>query len=218
VGTDSKSSELVNGVFGSGPGPVRVLYVRKNILPKTESAATKLEALLATPGADEQTGASSSSTVLCHESWDQLGIGITATGYRAFTPCPATGATVSLCQGVPLHLKGKKRWREVLGCFAQSEDGRTARRSDLRTRLGYTRKGTISDSQAQHENLHGSKPALTTLKDTMADLGRQLRKIFSDLPKQPVFTVDGSGENYTAPFTTRYLLNAADGKYRFARG
>jgi hypothetical protein len=200
------------------PGPVRVLYVYTDILTEAESAATQLEALLAASGADEQTEASSPSAVLHLESWDQLGIGIAGKGYRAFTPCPATGATVSLCQSVPLPLKGKKRWRAVLDCFARSEDGRTARKSDLLTDLGYIQKGKISENQARYEErLHEVKRASEKLTSAMADLGRQLRQIISAPGQQPVFTAGMAVESYTAPFTTRFILPVDDGTFRFDR-
>jgi hypothetical protein len=223
MGVDSGVLEQGNGVFVSVPGPVRVLYIDTkilSILTEAGSAATRLEKLLATAGADEQTEASSSSTVLRLESWDQLGIGITEKGgYMAFMPFPDTGAIVSLSQGVPLPLKGKKRWRVVLDCFARSEDGRTARKSDLLTGLGYIQRGKISENQARYEErLHEVKRASGKLTSAMADLGRRLREIISAPGQQPVFTAGMAVESYTAPFTTRVLLKGEDGTFRFVRG
>jgi hypothetical protein len=221
VGVDSGVLAQRNAVFVSVPGPVRVLYADTkilSILSETESAATQLEALLATPGADEQTEASSPSTVLRLESWDQLGIGITEKGYMGFTPCPDTGATVSLNQGVPLDLKGR-RWREVLRCLAESDDGRTARQSELLTRLGYIPQGRLSENQARHdEQLQVViRRASRKLTSAMADLGKQLREIIS-APGKRVFSAGESVKSYTALFTTRVLLKGEDGTFRFVRG
>jgi hypothetical protein len=216
------------GVYASSPGPVRVLYVDteiRKILAEAGSAATQLEGLLATPGADEQTEASSPSTVLRPESWDQLGIGIT-TGekYLGFTPCPATGATVSLRGGYPLPLKGN-RWRVVLECLAGSPDGRTALKNELLTGLGYLRPSDlsrlieISERQARYDEGLNSKVegASRKLPPTMADLARELRQLVSAPGQQPVFEAV-SGKGYIAAFTARYLLKREDGTFRFASG
>jgi hypothetical protein len=190
----------------------------RSILAEAESAATDLEELLALPGADKQTEASSPNTVLRPESWDRLGIGIADKGYLGFTSCPDTGAIVFLSQGVPLPLKGK-RWPVVLGCFARSEDGRTARKADLLTDLGYIRIGKLSNNQALYEErLREMKRASRQLTSAMADLGQQLDKIISAPRQQPVFTAGVAVESYTALFTTRVLQKGEDGTFRFLRG
>jgi hypothetical protein len=223
VRIDSKAIELVHGVIGSGPGPVRVLYVDTNILTEAESAATDLEELLTTPGADEQPEASSPSTGLHLDHWDELAIGITDDKYLGFTPCPATGATVSLRGGYPLLLKGK-RWRVVLKCLAGSPDGRTALKNELLTDLGYLRPSDlsrlieISERQARYDEGLNSKVerASRKLTTTMADLARELRQLVSAPGQQPVFEAV-SGKGYIAAFTARYLLEQEDGTYRFDR-
>jgi hypothetical protein len=209
------------GVYASSPGPVRVLYEDTgilSILSEAESAATQLEVLLAQPAGEEQKEASSPSTILRLDRWDELGIGITEKTYIAFTPCPDTGAIVSLSQGVPLDLKGEKRWPVVLGCFARSEDGRTALRSELLTRLGYMPKGKIPDNHALREvMLRKFNRASRKLTSAMADLGKQLREMIPGPGKGPVFRGEAV-ESYTASFTTRFILKGEDGTFRFARG
>jgi hypothetical protein len=157
---------------------------------------------------------------------DDLGIGIDKDGsYLAFLPCPEFGAQVAITSATKLNLKGE-RWPKVLELLANSEDGRTAKKSDLIYYLRYFRGGTPreifqsgsheshDEKQARYEKLEKAKESLRKLTDTMADLGRLLKKqVATDDNTIPFESV--STEHYRAAFTTRYLFRDNEGRRRF---
>src|SRR5262249_50086954 len=111
------------GVFAEGPGLVRTLRIGKTILEESEQAATNLEGLLANWPEDSQTTSSNEKAVLSVDRWSDLGIGIKEDGHWAICPCPPTGEVVDLRKAIKLPLVGE-RWKKVLECFAESEDGK----------------------------------------------------------------------------------------------
>ena len=151
------------------------------------------------------------------DRWADLGIGIDEDwSYYAFSPCPELGQRVRLKDAMKLPLKGKARWPKVLPCFARSDDGKTADQEELIQELGYFKKGKVSTDQAVFdEGLKGkAKDARETLKDTMADLGRELRG-FIATNKTKVF--ESNGDYYQTEFTTRHFFRNDDGRITFGK-
>jgi hypothetical protein len=150
--------------------------------------------------------------------WDDLGIGIGDDGYWAFSPCPEFGAKVAISKAKKLPLKGQ-RWLDVLQWFARSEDGRTAKRSDLVVALGYLLGGKISKQSAEYDDgLHEQKKAaIEKLTNAMSDLGRKLRELIATEDKTKVFQVSPHKDNYIAAFTVRCLWHDDQGRLRFGQ-
>jgi hypothetical protein len=146
--------------------------------------------------------------------WADLGIGIGVGKYYAFSPCPETGERVKLKDATILALVGD-RWSKVLGCLARSHDGNTAGRNDLVMKLHPFKCGAISEEQAVFDEgmQEKAKNALTTLRHTMADLGRELRGFVTTADHATVFKINS--DDYLAAFTARHLLRDEDGNYSF---
>ncbi len=110
----------------------------------------------------------------------------------------------------------------MLELLAQSEDGRTARIADLVTALGYMKKTEISISDDQAEFDEGlrmkAKGAKETLRNTMADLGRELRdKVTTATGQTTVFSAV-SEDIYQAVFISGCLIRDENRKTRFLWG
>jgi hypothetical protein len=149
------------------------------------------------------------------ERWRDLAVGIDDDwGYYAFSPCPDYGARVTLKDAFVLPLKGT-RWKKVLPCLARSADGKTGEKSELVLELGYCKKGNISEDRAKADLLEETKKASNVLKNTMGDLGRELRDCVQITDKTTVFQSNGS--IYKAAFTTRHLLRNSDGNIVFGK-
>jgi hypothetical protein len=135
-------------------------------------------------------------------TWADLGIGIDVGQHWAFSPCPTLGQSV--VKSVPLPLRSRQL-RAVLGCFAESADGRSARKAELVTRLGFAVAGHLpaQDARAQGLPVRG---LLKKLADAMADFTRQLRALIEVRTPGPAFE-STSDTSYQAAFTVRYLLN-----------
>jgi hypothetical protein len=150
-----------------------------------------------------------------------LGIGITE-GWKflAVVPCPSNGDLVSGSEASQLFLRGK-RWPKVLELLAQSENGRTARISDLITKLGYAGQHgmVISEKQAVFDEGLGTKlkRAVETLRGAMADLARELRDQVTTTDTAIVLE-KATEKTYQAAFTTGHLLRDNNGKTRFCWG
>ncbi len=146
--------------------------------------------------------------------WADLGIGIDVGKYHAFSPCPELGQRVRLKDATILLLVGD-RWPKVLECLARSRDGKTAAKAELVQKLHPIKSGEISEEQAVFDEgmREKAKNALTTLKNTMADLGRELRGFVTTADPTTVFKING--DDYMAAFTTRHLLCDDDGNYSF---
>jgi hypothetical protein len=87
--------------------------------------------------------------------------------------------------------------------------------------LGYGKKigPSISDEQAVYDEglRRQAKRATNTLRNTMADLGRELRHLVrAGEDRSPPF--GKSGELYEAAFTVGFLLVKEDGQTRFING
>jgi hypothetical protein len=155
------------------------------------------------------------------EHWRDMGIGIDGEkGILAFVPCPQRGDLVSLSTAKPLKLPGD-RWRKVLDRLARSEDGKTARISDLVTELGYMKRPerSISAEQAQYDEhlCQTANRARVKLRNAMADLGRQLRKLMQIKDKTAVFEM-GSNQTYQSAFRVGYLLKDENSRTHFTWG
>jgi len=148
--------------------------------------------------------------------WSDLGIGIGAEEYYTFTPCPENGEKVKLKDGIALPLVGD-RWRNVLEYLALSHDGKTAAKADLVQKLHPINRGEISEEQAVFDEgmQEKAKKALTTLRNTMSDLGRELRGFVETEDTTPPFR--SNGDNYLAAFTTRHVIRDSDGNFFFRR-
>jgi hypothetical protein len=153
--------------------------------------------------------------------WSDLGLGIDEKWtILAFVPCPQQKEAVTLSNAIPLRLPGD-RWRKVLTLLAGSADGRTAQISDLMTELGYRRKfgPTISKDQAEYEE-HLSSPgkrAQVTLRNTMADLARELRdQVATDDDRSAFEKI--SERAYQAAFVAGYLMKDENRRIRFSWG
>jgi hypothetical protein len=155
------------------------------------------------------------------DRWSNLGLGLDGAGrILAFTPCPEQGKCVAVSKAFSLDLPGN-RWRKVLQLLAESADGKTARVADLVTQLGYAKKlrPTISAEQAEFdEGLRlKAKKATKTLKNTMADLARELRcQVTAGDDRSRLFSK--AGETYGAAFTVGILLEKDDGRKAFVYG
>jgi hypothetical protein len=155
------------------------------------------------------------------DHWRDLGIGFDGE-WRifAFVPCPKRGEYISISNAIHLELPGI-RWRKVLELLARSEDGRTARISELVTELGYMKKPrrSISHEQAEFDEhlVQKAKRAKDALRNTMADLGRELRRQVTAEKNAAVFRAV-SDSDYQAAFTAGYLIRDKNEKTKFSWG
>jgi hypothetical protein len=202
--------------FGGRVGVVRVLTVEPDALTRLQDVADCLERNLLGNGIEDRQCVSP-SPVSGHPvlNLKDLGIGFDEVCYWAFSPCPTTGEIVRLTSDHSLRLPGK-RWPAVLQCFARSDDGKTARKSELITVLGLQKRGKYSTTQTQADRLtQHSGRAPRTLSSTMAYLGRKLRKALRAEGGLTVFDGQENSDYYHAFFTCRGLLRGEDGAYRF---
>jgi hypothetical protein len=150
---------------------------------------------------------------LAFDRWSDVGIGIDDDWiYYGFVPCPSQWERVKLKDGVPLPLKGD-RWKKVLPCFARSDDGKTADKDELAQELGYYKRGEIKADHARAELVEKTKTVSTRLKNTLADLSREIRNQVTTLDTTKVF--ESQGDTYQAAFTSRHLFRDEDNHITF---
>src|SRR5262249_16952519 len=105
--------------------------------------------------------------------------------------------------------------------FANANDGRTVRISDLLSTLGYVKKTdrTISEEQAEYDEhlVSKAKRAKDTLRNTMADLGRILRGLVQTDDESAVFS-SASDFSYQGAFTAGYVIRNDAGRTTFVWG
>jgi hypothetical protein len=99
---------------------------------------------------------------------------------------------------------------------ARSQHGNTARKQDLLTELRYVQVGFYrlqeALDQANQEQLREFKSALKTLRTTMGDLARKLRKVISG-PSGVLF--EATHHDYQTPLTVGFLIKDQNEKLRF---
>jgi hypothetical protein len=158
-----------------------------------------------------------SAGILLHVNrWDDLGLGIGEDGYWAITPCPELGGIFTRSEATKLRLAGR-RWLDVLSWFSKSENGRTAKRSDLAYALRFAQRGTVSKESAEYDDrLQEQKTGLKKLTNAMSDLGREMRELVATEDKTKVFQVV-SRTDYVAAFTIRCLWRDDGGRLRFGQ-
>jgi hypothetical protein len=179
------------------------------------------------------------TVVLAIDRWTDLAVGVYEKGFFGLSPRPDAGDVFAITKAHKLPLKGK-RWPRVLKLFAESEYGTTARKDSLLFELDYLRFGKkrmtealdgdeegppqyddegpprTHFTQARYDDpLREFRPHLTRLTNTMADLGRELRKVISCPQPGPVFEAEHS--EYRATFTTGHLIKDRRGRLRFRR-
>jgi hypothetical protein len=186
---------------------------------KKPKRSTEQDRTLPSPNVAEST---SPHPIVSVDNWSDLGIGIDGElRIFAFVPCPQKGECVAISKAIPIELRGD-RWRKVLELLAQSEDGRTARIADLVTALGYIKKTEISISDDQAEFDEGlrlkAKGAKETLRNTMADLGRELRDEVTTATGQSTVFSAVSDDIYQAAFISGCLIRDENRKTRFLWG
>jgi hypothetical protein len=153
--------------------------------------------------------------------WADLGIGIRITDdwkFYAFSPVPAHGERVKLKDATLLPLAGE-RWKAVLGCFADSHNGRTAAKKELVQRLGYHKKGDITEAQAAFDEglVNKAKKARDKLRVTMAELAFDLRKVVTTTSTSKAKVHRSNGNDYVAAYAVRNLINDEDGRITFGQ-
>jgi hypothetical protein len=155
------------------------------------------------------------------DRYRDIGIGIHKGNFYLFKSCPMAGEEVVLRNGEPLDLRGKGRWPIILDIFAQSADGRTARKSELIDVLGYKKAVGIPqdrESAAKEAGLRKKvEQAKTNLRKTMADLGRRFRELVTERQRSNVTIFDGNkgSDVYVLPFPVRYILPNENRSLRF---
>jgi hypothetical protein len=152
------------------------------------------------------------------KEWKRLGIGFsrgdTHPQFLAF-PCPSDGDPINLSKAIVLPLRGN-RWPDVLRCFAESDDGRTARKVDLIYRLGYE-KVPLGDQNEAEARAAGLKvePSVSgrKLSSAMSDLKRKFKGI---IQCDDFEAWEPEKKKYKAFFTVGFLSPPSqDGKVRF---
>ncbi len=190
---------------------------------EAEAIRAQSESEIVAPTEDEADAAPTQDLVIARTQpkieisrWAELGIGIGVDKYYGFPKCPERGQRVRLKDANILPLVGV-RWRKVLECLAVSRDGKTTAKAELVQHLHPIRRGGISEEQAVFdEGMQGkAKNALTTLRHTMADLGRELRGLVTTADPTKVF--QSNGDDYLAAFSTRHLFRDSDGNFFFGR-
>jgi hypothetical protein len=161
--------------------------------------------------------------------WSDFAIGIDEHNtYLAFASRPQLNEEIRLGSGWKLDLKGE-RWSKVLQVLAQSMDGQTARKRDLREKLGYFKKLGIPASKEEAKELSASIPDFKSritkmtslLTNTMADLARELRnlvQVTDEVHDMKVFDGQTNGDFYKAAFLTGYLMRDENRKILFVYG
>ena len=168
-------------------------------------------------GANPGQPIASAGSIFQVKRWNDMGLGIGDEKYVAISPCPEFGAIVTQARAIELPLKGQ-RWRDVLHWFAESEDGRTVKRSDLVYALGYALRQDVSKKtkNRKRDEIEEQKEGIRKLTSTMADLSREIRKLVATEDTTTVFEVV-SRKHYVAAFTIRALWRDDENRLRFGR-
>ncbi|WP_425613602.1 hypothetical protein NA78x_003437 [Anatilimnocola sp. NA78] len=164
--------------------------------------------------------------LLAVRDWSELAIGVDERGrHWALTPVPADGQHFRKSAAVELPLP-PGRWEKVLSAFAESETGDQVKRLDLLSALGYfsAAKSTERDSRARPGQIEAAQvegmvirqqAALTRLKNTLADLRRELGMLVAGPNDRARIPLRVQGEYVLSGFKVRFLLLDDSGKWGF---